>query len=182
MTKCARFRPTAITSARRNYCAKSFPAFTAYRRPWPVSFRRMARGCGARWCGISARNGSRLAILHSMVRARRAAISSTPEISRTRPAHPRGTRKMPAQGEIYNLATGREVTISELAHLLLHALDAEAKPAFDGHATPGNPLRWCADISWRICGARLRRRRSPLESVRIDAVAQWAKEEITAGP
>ena len=53
----------------------------------------------------------------------------------------------PAQGEIYNLATGRETSISELAELILGVLDRSAPPAFDGINPSGNPLRWQADIS-----------------------------------
>lgn len=53
----------------------------------------------------------------------------------------------PCAGEIYNLATGREVTIRELATRLIQALGSSVQPAFDGAATPGNPLNWRADIS-----------------------------------
>ena len=53
----------------------------------------------------------------------------------------------PAQGEIYNLATGRETSIAELAELILGVLDPSALPVFDGINPSGNPLRWQADIS-----------------------------------
>jgi UDP-glucose 4-epimerase len=53
----------------------------------------------------------------------------------------------PARGEVYNLANGNEVTITELANLLLKALDSTAVAQFDGVATPGNPLQWHADIA-----------------------------------
>jgi UDP-glucose 4-epimerase len=53
----------------------------------------------------------------------------------------------PCTGEIYNLASGRETTITELATLLLAALGVEARPEFDQLATTGNPLNWRADIS-----------------------------------
>ncbi len=53
----------------------------------------------------------------------------------------------PAQGEIYNLATGRETTIAELARLILGVLEKPDAPAFDGINPSGNPLRWQADIS-----------------------------------
>ena len=54
--------------------------------------------------------------------------------------------KAPAQGETYNLATGREATIAEIAEVLVTSLLSDAKPVFDGQATAGNPLHWRADI------------------------------------
>lgn len=53
----------------------------------------------------------------------------------------------PMHGEVYNLATGREVTIAELASLLLEALEYSGSPQFDGVVPVGNPLNWQADIS-----------------------------------
>jgi len=53
----------------------------------------------------------------------------------------------PATGEIYNLASGREVTIGELARLLVAELKPGLEPKFDGQPTPGDPLNWQADIS-----------------------------------
>jgi UDP-glucose 4-epimerase len=55
--------------------------------------------------------------------------------------------KAPCEGEVYNLASGREVTIAELARTVLAALGSKIEPNFDGAATPGNPLHWRADIS-----------------------------------
>ncbi len=55
--------------------------------------------------------------------------------------------KAPAQGEVYNLATGRETTIRELTRLLLPNLGADFAPEFDGRTTPGDPMNWRADVS-----------------------------------
>jgi UDP-glucose 4-epimerase len=52
-----------------------------------------------------------------------------------------------ASGETYNLASGREVTIAELAAVLAGELAPKIAPQFDGKSTPGNPLNWRADIS-----------------------------------
>ncbi len=52
-----------------------------------------------------------------------------------------------AQAEVFNLASGEETTIAQLADILLAALLRDTKPAFDGQATPGNPLTWRADIA-----------------------------------
>jgi len=53
----------------------------------------------------------------------------------------------PMQGEAYNLGTGREVTIAELASHMLTALEYEGSPHFDTIVPIGNPLNWQADIS-----------------------------------
>lgn len=50
-------------------------------------------------------------------------------------------------GEVYNLASGREVTISELAKMIINSLDVDITPTFDGVIPIGNPLNWEADIS-----------------------------------
>jgi UDP-glucose 4-epimerase len=53
----------------------------------------------------------------------------------------------PMQGEAYNLASGRESTIAELADLVLAALECDYAPTFDGVIPVGTPLNWQADIS-----------------------------------
>lgn len=53
----------------------------------------------------------------------------------------------PMDGEAYNLASGREVTIAELALLVLEALEYKGKLEFDGKVPIGNPLNWKADVS-----------------------------------
>lgn len=53
----------------------------------------------------------------------------------------------PAEGEVYNLASGREVSIGELTCLLLAELAPTVKAEFDGAPTPGDPINWLADIS-----------------------------------
>lgn len=51
------------------------------------------------------------------------------------------------EGEAYNLAAGREVSIAELAGLVLESLGYGGKLEFDGEVQIGNPLNWKADIS-----------------------------------
>ena len=53
----------------------------------------------------------------------------------------------PMQGEVYNLGTGQEVAIAQLAHIVLDALEAGCTLQFDGVVPPGTPLNWQADIS-----------------------------------
>jgi len=50
-------------------------------------------------------------------------------------------------GQSYNLGTGREVTIRELANLILTNLAFDFEPEFDGQLGGGIPRNWCADIS-----------------------------------
>jgi hypothetical protein len=52
-----------------------------------------------------------------------------------------------AEGEIYNLATGRETTIRELAEILIAHLGLAMAPEFDGNSPPGDPRNWRADIA-----------------------------------
>lgn len=53
----------------------------------------------------------------------------------------------PMLGEAYNLASGREVMISELANIVLDALECKISPDFDGVIPYGTPMNWKADIS-----------------------------------
>jgi UDP-glucose 4-epimerase len=53
----------------------------------------------------------------------------------------------PMQGEVYNLATGEEVSIFELSELMLQALEYDVTPKFDAIIPVGNPLNWRADVS-----------------------------------
>lgn len=53
----------------------------------------------------------------------------------------------PMQGEFYNLGTGREVTITDLAAMVLDALGCDWNPAFDGIVPVATPLNWQADIT-----------------------------------
>lgn len=53
----------------------------------------------------------------------------------------------PMIGEVYNLGTGREVKIANLATMILNSLEVNFSPQFDGIVPAGNPLTWQADIS-----------------------------------
>ena len=81
------------------------------------------------------------------------------------------------EGEIYNLANGREVTIAELADTVLAAVGSKVRPIFDCTITPGNPLHWRADIS-KIAALGF----VPAISLEkgIDEVARWARAELAA--
>lgn len=57
------------------------------------------------------------------------------------------TANAPMQGEVYNLASGSEVTILELATMMLDALKSDIMPQFDGVVPAGTPFNWQADIA-----------------------------------
>jgi UDP-glucose 4-epimerase len=80
-----------------------------------------------------------------------------------------------ANGEVYNLSSGREVTIAELAGLLREELAPAMPVAFDGAATPGNPLNWRADIS-KITALGFAPQ-IPLEDGLRDT-ARWSRTEL----
>lgn len=83
--------------------------------------------------------------------------------------------KAPCEGEIYNLASGRETTVAELATLLVAALGSKAVATFDGVATPGDPLHWRADIT-RISALGFTPS-IPLEQG-LHAAAAWCSAEL----
>ena len=53
----------------------------------------------------------------------------------------------PIEANIYNLGSGREAAIAELANLILAALECEHSPVFDDVVADGTPYNWQADIS-----------------------------------
>jgi UDP-glucose 4-epimerase len=81
----------------------------------------------------------------------------------------------PMQGEVYNLGTGREVAISDLAVMVLGALGCDYTPDFDGIVPVATPLNWQADI------AKLNNlgfnASVPLEQG-IKTFANWCKAEL----
>jgi UDP-glucose 4-epimerase len=57
------------------------------------------------------------------------------------------TTSAPMKGEVYNLASGRESTILELATLVLESLEHRGELVFDSIVPKGNPLNWQSDIT-----------------------------------
>jgi UDP-glucose 4-epimerase len=81
----------------------------------------------------------------------------------------------PCQAEAYNLASGRETTIKELAELVVALSGRKIAIDFDRQNPKGNPLNWQADIS----------RMSQLEFVPtitlekgLKAYADWCRIEV----
>lgn len=79
------------------------------------------------------------------------------------------------EGETYNVGSGVETPISELAARLLAALQVNRRITHSGSSRPGDPTNWCADIARvRALGFR--------PSIRLDeglrAYASWAQAEL----
>jgi UDP-glucose 4-epimerase len=85
-------------------------------------------------------------------------------------------KRAPAEGEVYNLATGRAVTLGELAELLIRTAELEARVTFTGILRPGDPLRWKADIT-RIAALGVRAETSLEDGLR--ATALWVRDDRT---
>ncbi len=81
----------------------------------------------------------------------------------------------PLQGDVYNLACGKQVAIATLAELILHQLQSSQSPDFDGQIPIGTPRNWQADIT-----TLTQLGFSPHISLEqgIAAVAQWSRIEI----
>ncbi len=81
----------------------------------------------------------------------------------------------PCTGEIYNLASGVETTIAELADRILRQLGRAIPVRFDGAQTPGDPLHWRADIA-RACSLGFQPRVT-LEKG-LESFAAWCSAEL----
>lgn len=53
----------------------------------------------------------------------------------------------PMKAEVYNLAAGTEVTISDAVNHFFSNFDSPVKVCFSGDVKPGDPVNWRADIS-----------------------------------
>ncbi|MEM1368641.1 MAG: SDR family oxidoreductase [Cyanobacteria bacterium P01_H01_bin.15] len=83
--------------------------------------------------------------------------------------------KGPLSGEIYNLGSGQEITIADLAQQLLDLLDYSQPPIFSGGLPPGIPRNWCADIT-KISQLGF----SPILNLHesLPRLVQWCRAEI----
>jgi UDP-glucose 4-epimerase len=86
-------------------------------------------------------------------------------------------RLSPGEAELYNLATGREVTIHELAALVTEVLQPDLAVNFDGVVRPGDPLHWRADTT-KIAALGF----VPLISLEqgVRTVATWASADLSS--
>lgn len=83
----------------------------------------------------------------------------------------------PMRGEVYNLGSGREVTIAELAGMVLTALECDTNLEFDGVVPSGTPRNWQADIS--KLGALGFTPSVSFEEA-VEAFAKWCRADLLA--
>ncbi len=81
----------------------------------------------------------------------------------------------PMKGEIYNVGSGRETTIAELANIITKSLGPHYSFQFDGVIPSGTPLNWQANVS-KIGSLGF----SPSISLEdgIKTVAKWCRSEL----
>lgn len=79
------------------------------------------------------------------------------------------------EAEAYNVASGVETRISELAALVVDALGVDAEISFSGAGRPGDPARWRADLR-QIAALGFRPAISLDDGVR--AYAGWASRQL----
>jgi len=79
------------------------------------------------------------------------------------------------KGEAYNVASGKEVSISDLTNFIIDALGIECNPVFDGIVPDGVPSNWRADLSKIV---KLGFRPSIKFNKGIDSFLKWCKKEI----
>jgi UDP-glucose 4-epimerase len=84
----------------------------------------------------------------------------------------------PMQGERYNVASGEETTIAELAASLLTELGITEPAQFTTAGLPGDPANWRADIT-RLRALGFQPQVSLAEGLR--GVATWAQAELGIG-
>jgi UDP-glucose 4-epimerase len=84
--------------------------------------------------------------------------------------------RAPMRGEVYNLASGQETYIEQLAALILKQLGRSTPPIFSGELLPGTPKKWRADIS-RIGSLGFKPQVELGQGV--EAFVAWCRHDIT---
>ena len=87
--------------------------------------------------------------------------------------------KAPAKGEVYNVATGTEISIRQAAELLCSHFPRAEAPQFAGQSIKGDPQRWRADCA-KLIGLGYATT-LPLNQG-IASLARWAKGEQAYPP
>lgn len=80
-----------------------------------------------------------------------------------------------SQGEVYNLASGHETTITDLATLITERLNTKSQTVFSGILPAGTPMNWKADIG-KISSLGFSHQ-VPLEKG-VSGFVEWARRQI----
>jgi UDP-glucose 4-epimerase len=83
--------------------------------------------------------------------------------------------RAPCEAEVYNLGSGIETKIKELADLVLEQLSENIPVEFDGHQAVGNPINWRSDVS-RIAKIGFTPEVTLERGVKV--YVQWCRAEI----
>jgi UDP-glucose 4-epimerase len=81
----------------------------------------------------------------------------------------------PMEGEAYNIGSGKQVSIADLADMIRGMLGFKDPPHFDGIVPRGNPLHWQADIT-RIKSLGFLPKIELEEGIR--SFVNWCREEL----
>jgi UDP-glucose 4-epimerase len=85
------------------------------------------------------------------------------------------TENAPFESEVYNIASGQETTIKDLAELIICNLSATTTIKFDGIIPSGNPTNWRGDIE-RISQIGFTPKISLEQGISV--YSQWCRAEI----
>ena len=79
------------------------------------------------------------------------------------------------RADVYNIASGQETTIKDLAELIISEAGRSMEIEFDGVVPTGNPINWRADI-----GRSLKIGYDPKISIKhgLSSYVQWCKAEV----
>jgi UDP-glucose 4-epimerase len=83
----------------------------------------------------------------------------------------------PMEGEAYNIGSGKQVSIAELANMIRGMLGFKDQPRFDGIVPRGDPLHWEADIT-RIKSLGFSPKIELEEGIR--SFVKWCREELAS--
>jgi UDP-glucose 4-epimerase len=81
----------------------------------------------------------------------------------------------PMEGEAYNIGSGKQVSIAELANIIRDMLGFKDPPHFDGIVPRGDPLHWQADIT-RIKSLGFSPKIELEEGIK--SFVKWCREEL----
>ena len=145
MNRLCPFLPMGSTNCSANCCPLSLQGSMAWQRQASGFFPLTEQGYADRSSGTSVRRWPHGNPLNS------AAPEKRPVTLFMRPMLTRAlaliAETAPMEGEAYNIGSGKQVSVAELANMIRGMLGFKDQPHFDGIVPRGNPLHWQADIT-----------------------------------